>query len=84
MCDYYLSNLQLLEQSIKDKGTYKHRGLLYEFIKFLPSNFKEKRRWCVSPEGVTTTIPVSQPLPEGYQWGRFYDPYKPDTEPFKL
>ena len=48
------------------------------------SNFKEKRRWCVSPEGVTTTIPVSQPLPEGYQWGRFYDPYKPDTEPFKL
>ena len=42
------------------------------------SNFKEKRRWCVSPEGVTTTIAVSEPLPEGYQWGRFYDPYRPD------
>ena len=42
------------------------------------SNFKEKRRWCVSPEGKTTTIPVSEPLPERYQWGRFYDPYKPD------
>ena len=42
------------------------------------SNFKEKRRWCVSPEGKTTTIPVTEPLPEGYQWGRFYDPYKPD------
>ena len=43
------------------------------------ANFKVKRRWCVSPDGVTTTIPVTEPLPEGYQWGRFYDKYKPDT-----
>ena len=39
---------------------------------------KERRRWVCSPEGRTTTIPISEPLPEGYQWGRFYDPYKPD------
>jgi len=39
---------------------------------------KERRRWVCSPDGVTTTIPISEPLPEGYQWGRFYDPYKPD------
>ena len=39
---------------------------------------KERRRWVCSPEGITTTIPISEPLPEGYQWGRFYDPYKPD------
>ena len=38
----------------------------------------ERRRWVCSPEGKTTTIPISEPLPEGYQWGRFYDPYKPD------
>ena len=31
------------------------------------SNFKIKRRWCVSPEGITTTIPITEPLPEGYQ-----------------
>ena len=43
------------------------------------SNFKIKRRWCVSPDGVTTTIPVSEPLPEGWQWGRHYDPYRPDS-----
>ena len=42
------------------------------------SFFKERRRWCVSPEQVTTTIPVSEPLPEGWQWGRFYDKYRPD------
>jgi hypothetical protein len=42
------------------------------------SNFKTKRRWCVSPEGKTTTIPVTEPLPEGYQWGRHYDKYRPD------
>mgnify|MGYP006080460729 FL=1 len=46
--------------------------------------FKERRRWVVSPEGNTTTIPVSEPRPEGWQWGRFYDPYKPDTDPFKV
>ena len=39
---------------------------------------KERRRWVCSPDGRTTTIPISEPLPEGYQWGRFYDPYKPD------
>ena len=48
------------------------------------SNFKEKRRWCVSPENKSTTIPVSEPLPEGYQCGRFYDPYKPDSDPLPL
>ena len=25
-----------------------------------------------------TTIPVTEPLPEGYQWGRHYDKYRPD------
>ena len=39
---------------------------------------RERRRWCVSPEGKTTTIPVSEPLPKNWQWGRFYDPYRPD------
>ena len=39
---------------------------------------KERRRWVCSPDGRNTTIPISEPLPEGYQWGRFYDPYKPD------
>jgi hypothetical protein len=48
------------------------------------SNFKEKRRWCVSPDNISTTIPVSEPLPEGYQWGRFYDKYKPDSDPLPL
>ena len=41
---------------------------------------KERRRWCCSPDGVSTTIPVSEPLPEGWQWGRFYDKYRPDPE----
>ena len=45
---------------------------------------KERRRWIVSPDGVTTTIPVSEPRPVGWQWGRFYDPYKPDTDPFNI
>jgi len=45
---------------------------------------KERRRWVCSPDGVTTTIPVSEPKPEGWQWGRFYDPYRPDTEPLSV
>jgi hypothetical protein len=45
------------------------------------SFYKERRRWVVSPEGRTTTIPVSEPRPTGWQWGRFYDPYRPDPEP---
>ena len=45
---------------------------------------KERRRWVCSPDGVTTTIPVSEPKPEGWQWGRHYDPYRPDTEPLSV
>ena len=41
---------------------------------------KERRRWCVSPTGKSTTIAISEPLPDGWQWGRFYDKYRPDPE----
>lgn len=36
-----------------------------------------KYKWICSPDG-PTKIPVHEPVPEGYQLGMFYDPYKPD------
>lgn len=41
---------------------------------------RERRYWVCDPNGKATTIPKSQPLPEGWQRGRFFDPYKPDTD----
>jgi len=38
---------------------------------------REKLYWICSPSG-RTKIPISQPLPEGWQYGMYYDPYKPE------
>ena len=38
---------------------------------------RPKRRWCVEPNGQPHLRPVTEELPEGWQWGRFFDPYKP-------
>ena len=39
---------------------------------------RPKRRWCVEPTGKRHLVVLDFELPEGWQWGRFYDPYKPD------
>jgi len=36
-----------------------------------------KYKWICSPDG-PTKIPEHEPVPDGYQLGMFYDPYKPD------
>lgn len=38
---------------------------------------RPKRKWCVDPSGTGHLILEGEPLPEGWQWGRFYDPYRP-------
>lgn len=40
---------------------------------------RPKRKWCVEPNGKNHLINEGSELPEGWQWGRFYDPYKPTT-----
>lgn len=39
---------------------------------------RPKRRWCVEPTGKRHLVVLDFELPETWQWGRFYDPYKPD------
>lgn len=41
---------------------------------------RERRKWVCGPGGVRTTIPKSEPVPEGWQLGMYYDPYRPDTD----
>lgn len=36
-----------------------------------------KYKYICNPQGYTA-IPENDPVPEGYQLGKFYDPYKPD------
>tara|TARA_A100001011_G_scaffold48660_1_gene46342 strand:+ start:83 stop:601 length:519 start_codon:yes stop_codon:yes gene_type:complete len=38
---------------------------------------RPKMRWCVEPSGKCHLIPISDELPEEWQWGRFYDKYRP-------
>jgi hypothetical protein len=38
---------------------------------------RPKRKWCVEPNGKNHLIDATEELPEGWQWGRFYDPYRP-------
>lgn len=38
---------------------------------------RPKRRWCVEPSGKRHLVVLDFELPEGWQWGRFHDPYKP-------
>jgi hypothetical protein len=38
---------------------------------------RPKRKWCVEPNGKNHLISAKEELPEGWQWGRFYDPYRP-------
>lgn len=38
---------------------------------------RPKRRWCVEPSGKKHLVPLNYDLPEGWQWGRTYDPYRP-------
>ena len=40
---------------------------------------RPKKKWCVEPSGKNHLINATEELPEGWQWGRFYDPYKPTT-----
>tara|TARA_B110000967_G_scaffold209657_1_gene266897 strand:- start:2021 stop:2539 length:519 start_codon:yes stop_codon:yes gene_type:complete len=35
------------------------------------------RKWCVEPSGERHLIPATESLPESWQWGTAYDPYKP-------
>ena len=38
---------------------------------------RPKRRWCVEPDGKLHLVKLDFELPEEWQWGRFYDPYRP-------
>jgi hypothetical protein len=38
---------------------------------------RPKRKWCVEPNGKRHLVLLEFELPDGWQWGRFYDPYKP-------
>lgn len=38
---------------------------------------RPKRKWCVEPSGKKHLVPLNYDLPEGWQWGRNYDPYRP-------
>ena len=38
---------------------------------------RPKRRWCVEPNGKLHLVELDFNLPEDWQWGRFYDPYRP-------
>jgi hypothetical protein len=40
---------------------------------------REKTKWVCGPDNQRTRIPVSKPIPEGWQPGVYYDPYKPDV-----
>jgi hypothetical protein len=40
---------------------------------------RERKCWICGPNG-RLLIPKSQPLPEGWQYGMYYDPYRPDDE----
>lgn len=39
---------------------------------------RERRYWVSGPEGQRTTIPKSQPVPEGWQKGMYFDKYRPE------
>jgi len=38
---------------------------------------RPKRKWCVEPDGSMHLINEDADLPSGWQWGRYFDPYKP-------
>ena len=40
---------------------------------------RERKKWICGPAG-TLLVPKSQPLPEGWQKGRKYDPYRPEDD----
>ena len=41
---------------------------------------RPKRRWCVEPSGKLHLFELDFSLPEDWQWGRFYDPYRPTQQ----
>jgi len=55
----------------------KHKAESIQKIKESALN-RPTRRWCVEPDGTKHLIPATDVLPEGWQWGRNYDPYRPD------
>lgn len=38
---------------------------------------RPKRRWCVEPNGKLHLVELDFSLPEDWQWGRNFDPYRP-------
>ena len=40
---------------------------------------RPRRKWCVEPNGNMHLIEATTTLPDGWQWGRYFDPYKPTT-----
>jgi hypothetical protein len=36
-------------------------------------------RWCVEPDGRMHLVRADSEIPEDWQWGRFYDKYRPSA-----
>jgi hypothetical protein len=39
---------------------------------------RPKMRWCVEPSGKSHLVRADGDIPESWQWGRYYDKYRPN------